>query len=112
MLDPIDPCQPILPFDHTKEGEKQRVTHKKTDDRISFVESLVFSRRSFGYKMKISLIGSQSLGLEYVCISSEFCQTRHCSLLPVLESWTSALCFHPRENTAGPRQTKIQIGSG
>lgn len=66
MLDPNDPCQPILPFDHTKEGEKQRVTHKKTDDRISFVESLAFNRRSFGYKPKISLIGSQSLGLEYV----------------------------------------------
>lgn len=42
------------------------VTNKKTDDRISLVEGLAINCRSFGYKTKISLIGSQSLRLEYV----------------------------------------------
>lgn len=44
----------------------KRVTNKKTDDRISLVEGLAINFRSFGYKPKISLISSQSLGLEYV----------------------------------------------
>lgn len=54
-----------------REGEKkrilkERVTNKKTDDRVSLVEGLTINCRSFGYKTKISLIGSQSLRLEYV----------------------------------------------
>lgn len=46
--------------------KKKKVTNKKTDDRISLVKGLAVNCRSFGYKTKISLIGSQSLGLEYV----------------------------------------------
>lgn len=37
-----------------------------TDDRISLVEGLAFNCRISGYKTEISLIGSQSLGLDYV----------------------------------------------
>lgn len=66
---PVIPCQPILPFGHAEGRRKdrnKRVTNKETDDRISLIEGLAINCRRFGYKTKISLIGSQSLGLEYV----------------------------------------------